>query len=240
VDNLESRHQIIKALELVECPCVDDQRIAANCEALPHAHAVARLEHFRPHTGVDRNHAFWLDALIQNEGAQFLGIGDDYVSHSRNHIVEGLGQSGGERARAKKIIRRKLIDHRVDCIVNYRHSGEPTNDAADEHSLVVMGMDQVNLMCAHNLKEFDQKQGIKNQALVTGPDIHLAIRANVSHSVDLDTGHWNFMAERVGNNANRMSAPGKFLRHFLDRRRGAVVRWKRAGGNHGNRIRGHS
>src|SRR6266516_4794808 len=40
------------------------------------------------------------------------------------------------------------------------------------------------------------------------------------------------MTERVGNNTNRMSAAGKFLRHLLDCRRSAMVCRKRAGGNH--------
>ena len=76
-------------------------------------------------------------------------------------------------------------------------------------------------MPAHNLKELEHQERVKGQPLITRADTNFAIRTDMSHAVDFNACYWNFMTERVGNNTNRMSAPGKFLRHFLDRRRSA-------------------
>src|SRR5205814_10661784 len=104
VDNPESGHQVVQALESIEGPRVKDQRSVADCKALPHAGTVSRLEHLRPHTGVDGDHPLWLDTLVQNERAQLLCVSDDFVTHPRNHVIEEFGKSGGEHARTKKII----------------------------------------------------------------------------------------------------------------------------------------
>ena len=124
---------------------------------------------------MDSNHPRRIDAFIENKRAQLLGVGDDHIGHSGNNVVEDFSQPDGQRARADKVKRRQLPDHRVDCIVDHRHSRELTNEAADERGLVVMSVNYLYLMPAHNLKELEYQERVKGQPLITRANTNLAI-----------------------------------------------------------------
>src|SRR5215467_11993541 len=98
-----------------------------------------------------------------------------------------------------------------------------------------MGVNYIYLMSADNLKQLEHQERIKGQPLKAWANTNFAIRTNVSHPVDFNACYRRRIAERVGNNTNRMSAPGKFLRHFPDCCGSTEVCREGAGGNHCDR-----
>src|SRR5262249_27051578 len=83
-------------------------------------------------------------------------------------------------------------------------------------------------------------QRVEAEALVTWSHAHFAIGTHVGDAINLDARDWDLVTKGIRHDANRMSPPSQFFRHFSDGRRSAMVCRKRTGGNHGNGETRHS
>src|SRR5262249_24812362 len=159
----------------VECARVDYQRAAVSRKPSSDARTVPAVEHLGTDSGVDCNDSGRIDTLIDQEGPQFLCISDNEICQSWHDVIENLGQAGRQRSRTNEVKGGQFTNHRVDGIVNYRHSSQLADQAANKRSFIVVSVNHFDVVLSDNSKQLRHHQRIEAESLVTWSHTYCSI-----------------------------------------------------------------